>query len=57
MRVFSTLKEASPVRVEAVECPECGRLFPAEGAVEDALARRDAATVPPPSRGRMRRAV
>ena len=54
VRVFSTLKEASPVRVEADECPCCGHLFPADGAVEMALARRDAPTVPPPSRGRMR---
>jgi len=54
MRVFSTLTAASPVRVAADECPACGRLFPAEGAVELALAARDAPTVPPPSWGRMR---
>ena len=56
MRVFSTLIEASPVRVEADECPHCGRLFPADGAVESALARRDAVTVPPPSWGRLKHA-
>jgi hypothetical protein len=53
MRVFSTLKHASPVKVAADECPACGRLYPADGAVEKALALREAPTVRPPSSGRM----
>ncbi len=39
--------------VPADECPECGRLAPAEGAVEVARAQREAATVRPPSAARI----
>ena len=54
VRVFSTLEVAAPIKVEADECPCCGRLFPVEGAVEGALARRAATTIPPPSLGRLK---
>jgi hypothetical protein len=53
MRVFSTLERASAVKVDADECPACGRQYPADGAIEKALALREAPTVRPPSSGRM----
>jgi hypothetical protein len=57
MRVFSTLERASAVKVDADECPAFGRLYPADGAIEKALALREAPTVRPPSSGRMEAAI
>lgn len=41
--------EVFEVPVPAVECPECGRMFAAEGARERLDQVHNAPTVPPPS--------
>jgi hypothetical protein len=53
MRVFSAMAEATALRVQADECPICETMVPSQGAVEEALRRRDAPTVPPPSVARL----
>ena len=42
VRVFRALEENTPLRVAADECPMCGQIVPADGAVEAALSDNDA---------------
>ena len=37
-----------PILVEAIQCADCGRLFPSEEAVNEAHARLEANTMPAP---------
>ena len=41
IRVFSAQERTTPLRVEASECPKCGRMAPLDGAVENALRMLD----------------
>jgi hypothetical protein len=54
MRVFSMTERSAPMNVPADECPLCGRLSPAEGAIEVAQAQRAAVTVRPVSAARVK---
>jgi hypothetical protein len=51
VRVFNTPARAA-ITVPADECPDCGRLCPSQGAIEVAIAQREAMTVRPPSASR-----
>jgi hypothetical protein len=51
IRVYGARESA--IRVDVHECPACGRSVPAPRAIEEAMARHEAPTVPPPSSGRL----